>query len=63
MMEKYRKPIVGVTLLDSQGKQVVTDLEGCEFKGVSLPTPERACNTLAAMVQYGKWLKREGIQK
>ena len=63
MMEKYRKPIVGVTLLDSERKQVVTDLEGCEFKSVSLPTPERACNTLAAMVQYGKWLKREGVQK
>lgn len=63
MMDKYRKPILGVTLLDSERKQVVTDLEGCEFKCVSLPTPERACNTLAAMVQYGKWLKREGIEK
>ncbi|MEQ8160306.1 MAG: CoA-binding protein, partial [Smithellaceae bacterium] len=63
MMEKYRKPIIGVTLLDAQGKQVVTDLEGCEFKGVSLPTPERACNTLAAMVSYAEWLKREGVQR
>ncbi|NTW07585.1 MAG: CoA-binding protein, partial [Syntrophaceae bacterium] len=63
MMEKHRKPIIGVTLLDAQGKQVVTDLEGCEFKGVSLPTPERAVSTLAAMVQYGKWLKREGVQR
>ncbi len=63
MMEKYRKPILGVTLLDSEKKQVVTDLDGCEFKCVSLPTPERACNTLAAMVQYGEWLKREGIYR
>ena len=63
MMEKYNKPIVGVTLLDSQGQQAVTDIDGCKFKAVSLPTAERAIDTLAAMVQYGKWLRREGIQK
>jgi acyl-CoA synthetase (NDP forming) len=63
MMEKYRKPILGVALLDDQGKQAVTDIDGSEFKGVSFPTPERAVNALAAMVSYGKWLKQEGIQK
>jgi acyl-CoA synthetase (NDP forming) len=63
MMEKYRKPILGVALLDDQGKQAVTDIDGSKFKGVSFPTPERAVNALAAMVSYGKWLKQEGIQK
>ncbi|MEN6624467.1 MAG: hypothetical protein ABFD50_23325 [Smithella sp.] len=63
MMEKYNKPIVGVTLLDSQEQQSVIDIEGCKYKGISLPTAERAIDTLAAMVQYGKWLKSEGIQK
>ena len=63
LMEKYRKPILGVRLLDGQGKQAVTDMAGSEFKGVSFPTPERAVNALAAMVRYGKWLKREGLQK
>jgi acyl-CoA synthetase (NDP forming) len=63
MLEKYRKPIIGVTLFDGQGQQVVTDILGSKFKGVFLPTAERAINALAAMVQYGKWLKREGIQK
>ena len=63
LMEKYRKPILGVTLLDDQGKQAVTDFAGSEFKGVAFPTPERAVNALAAMVRYGKWRKREGIQQ
>ncbi len=63
LMEKHRKPILGVRLLDGQGKQAVTDISGKEFKAVSFPTPERAVNALASMVRYGKWLKREGIQK
>ncbi|NTW07879.1 MAG: CoA-binding protein, partial [Syntrophaceae bacterium] len=63
LQEKYHKPIVGVTLLDSQGRPAVTDIPGSKFKAVSLPTAERAVNALAAMVYYEKWLKREGIQK
>ncbi|PKN05076.1 MAG: CoA-binding protein, partial [Deltaproteobacteria bacterium HGW-Deltaproteobacteria-9] len=63
LMEKYRKPILGVRLLDGQRKQAVAEIAGKEFKAVSFPTPERAVNALAAMVRYGKWLKREGIQK
>lgn len=63
LMEKYHKPILGVRLLDGNGKQAVTDIAGSEFKAVAFPTPERAVNALAAMVRYGKWLKREGIQK
>jgi acyl-CoA synthetase (NDP forming) len=63
LMEKYRKPIIGVRLLNGQEKQAVIDLAGSEFKGVSFPTPERAVNALAAMMRYGKWLKSEGIQK
>jgi hypothetical protein len=63
MLEKYHKPIIGVTLFDGQEQQVVTDIPGSKFKGVFLPTAERAINALAAMVQYEKWLKREGIRK
>ncbi len=63
LMEKYHKPILGVRLLDGDGKQAVTDVAGSEFKAVAFPTPERAVNALAAMMRYGKWLKREGIQK
>jgi acyl-CoA synthetase (NDP forming) len=63
LMEKYHKPILGVRLLDGNGKQAVRDIAGSEFKGVSFPTPERAVNALAGMVRYAKWLEREGIQK
>jgi acyl-CoA synthetase (NDP forming) len=63
LMEKYRKPILGVRLLDGNGKQAVRDMAGSEFKAVSFPTPERAVNALAGMVRYAKWLEREGVQK
>jgi acyl-CoA synthetase (NDP forming) len=63
LMEKYRKPILGVRLLDGNGKQAVRDMAGSEFKAVSFPTPERAVNALAGMVRYTRWLNREGVQK
>jgi acyl-CoA synthetase (NDP forming) len=63
LMAKYHKPIMGVRLLDGNGKQAVRDIAGSEFKSVSFPTPERAVNALAGMVRYAKWLRREGIQK
>ncbi|MGV8058533.1 MAG: acetate--CoA ligase family protein [Smithellaceae bacterium] len=63
LMEKYRKPILGVKLRDNQGSEPIAEIEGSEFKPIAFPTPERAVNALAAMVRYDRWLKREGIQK
>jgi acyl-CoA synthetase (NDP forming) len=61
LMEKYGKPIVGVTLHDTPEQKLVTEIPGSFYKAVSYPSPERAVNVLAGMVQYGNWLRSEGI--
>jgi acyl-CoA synthetase (NDP forming) len=61
LMEKYRKPILGVRLAEGDKNEVIIDIPGSEFNAVSFPSPERAVYSLAAMVKYGKWLRREGV--
>ena len=56
LMEKYNKPIVGVYLLNDNKTQTVTDVNGCQYKGVNFITPERAVKSLAKMYQYSEWL-------
>lgn len=56
MMETYKKPVLGVSNLDS-GCAVMNSV-GAKFKAVSYPSPERAVKCLAAMVQYSQWLNR-----
>jgi acyl-CoA synthetase (NDP forming) len=58
LMEQYQKPIVGVRLLDYEGANIVEELPGSYYKGLSFLTPERAVNVLARMVEYHDWLKR-----
>ena len=61
MMEKYEKPVVGVSMLSDETTRTITDIEGSPYKGVSFLTPERAVKALAKMYTYGCWLNGEGI--
>jgi acyl-CoA synthetase (NDP forming) len=57
LMEKYKKPIIGVYLLNDDKSRTVTDVDGCKYKGVNFITPERAVKALAKMYKYAEWLK------
>jgi acyl-CoA synthetase (NDP forming) len=57
LMEKYKKPIIGVYLLNDDKTRTVTDVDGCKYNGVNFITPERAVKALAKMYQYARWLK------
>jgi len=56
LMEKFNKPIIGVYLLNDDSTKIVTDVAGCNYKGINFITPERAVKTLAKMYQYSRWL-------
>ena len=54
LMEKYEKPIIGVTL----SGRIVTEIPGSRYKGITFPSPERTVKALARMVEYQRWLTR-----
>ncbi|HQH17498.1 MAG TPA: hypothetical protein PKZ86_10205, partial [Smithella sp.] len=56
LMERYKKPIIGVYLLSDNQTQIITDVNGCKYKGVNFITPEKAVKALAKMCQYSEWL-------
>ena len=58
LMEKYHKPIFGVSLLPDEKNQTLYRVTGSEFKGVFYPTPERAVKSFAKMVDYNQFLKK-----
>jgi acyl-CoA synthetase (NDP forming) len=59
LMEKYGKPILGVTLIEDEKNKVMTEIPGSDYKGVAFPTPERAVKALARMVEYQNWRRRD----
>jgi len=59
LMEKYGKPILGVSLLPDENAHTITDVVGSSYKGVSFLTPERAVKALARMYTYRQWRDRE----
>ncbi|MDI6776084.1 MAG: acetate--CoA ligase family protein [Syntrophales bacterium] len=61
MMEKYEKPVVGVSMISDETSRTITDIEGSPYKGVSFLTPERAVKALAKMYTYGCWRNGEGV--
>jgi acyl-CoA synthetase (NDP forming) len=58
LMEKYHKPIFGVSLLPDENNQTLYRVAGSDFKGVFYPTPERAVKSFAKMVEYKRFLKK-----
>lgn len=55
-MEKYEKPVFGVSMLPDEKHQTVYPHKKHESKAVFFPTPERAVGAFAKMVQYQKLL-------
>lgn len=55
LIDKYKKPIIGVTQ-SSVNVKMVWENTRSKFKAVVYPTPERAVNALASVVNYNKWL-------
>ena len=60
LMEKYNKPVFGVSMLPDEMHQTVYPHKKHAFKAVFFPAPERAVGAFAKMVQYQNFLSRAG---
>ncbi len=60
LTEKYDKPVLGVSLLSDEVSKTLYRVEGCKYKGVFFPSPERAVKALAGMCRYREWLEVNG---
>jgi acyl-CoA synthetase (NDP forming) len=58
LMDRFRKPVFGVSLLPDEKNKTLYRVEGSNYKGVFYPTPERAVKAYAKMVEYHRFLKR-----
>jgi acyl-CoA synthetase (NDP forming) len=58
LMEKYQKPIIGVSLLTDEKDNTVYRAKGSEYKGVFFETPERAVKAIARMYEYQRFLTK-----
>ena len=61
LMDRYHKPVVGVSLAKGPEDKTVVSVEGCNYKGVFFPAPEQAVKSLSRMHRYRRWLVREGV--
>ncbi len=59
LVERYGKPVVGVSLLPEAGDRVLRRVEGRTRPAVFFPTPERAVRVLARMGEYSRFRRRE----
>jgi acyl-CoA synthetase (NDP forming) len=57
LTEKYQKPVLGVSLLTDEDSKTLYRVEGCKYKGVFFPSPERAVKALAGMCRYRQWVE------
>ncbi|MFO7751894.1 MAG: acetate--CoA ligase family protein [Desulfobacteraceae bacterium] len=60
LAEKYEKPVLGVSLLVDEKTRTLYRMEGCKYKGVFFPSPERAVKALSGMCKYREWLDSRG---
>jgi acyl-CoA synthetase (NDP forming) len=58
LMDQYKKPIFGVSLLPDENNQTLYRVAGSSYKGVFYPTPERAVKAFAKMFEYHRFLKK-----
>jgi acyl-CoA synthetase (NDP forming) len=63
LTEKYQKPVLGVSLLTDELSKTLCRVDGCNYKGVFFPSPERAVKALAGMCRYRQWLEGMGVTK
>lgn len=62
LTEEYNKPVLGVSLLTDEISRTLYRVEGCEYKSVFFPSPERAVKALWGMCQYEKWLRGHQVK-
>lgn len=58
LMEKYNKPVFGVSMLTENREQTVYRVKDGLFKGLFFATPERAVKAFAKMYEYQRFLRR-----
>jgi acyl-CoA synthetase (NDP forming) len=58
LMDRYKKPIFGVSLLPDENNKTLYRVAGSAFKGAFYPTPERAVKAFSKMVEYQRFLKK-----
>ena len=58
LMEKYDKPVFGVSLLTDEKDATVYRVKGHDLKSVFYETPERAVKAAARMVEYHRYRSR-----
>ena len=59
LMEKYNKPVYGVSLMADENDQTVYRIDGGQYKGLFYQTPERAVKAFAKMYEYKCFLMKE----
>ncbi|MGW8193182.1 MAG: acetate--CoA ligase family protein [Desulforhopalus sp.] len=63
LMERYQKPILGVTLTTDPQIKAIHEVAGCRYNCVFFTSPERAVNALAHMSEYRDFISREGRRR
>lgn len=63
LMERYKKPILGVTLTSDPKKRSIYEVADAQFNGVFFTSPERAVKALAHMCEYRDFLERESARE
>lgn len=63
LMERYRKPILGVTLTADPKKRAIYEVENSKYNGVFFTSPERAVKALGHMCEYRDFLERESARE
>jgi acyl-CoA synthetase (NDP forming) len=63
LMERFKKPILGVTLTADPKKPAIYEIENSQYNGVFFTSPERAVTTLGHMCEYRDFLARESARE
>jgi acyl-CoA synthetase (NDP forming) len=58
LMEKHRKPVIGVHLLTDGKEKTIYPVPGSPYSGVFYSTPERAVKALSRMAAYRRYTER-----
>ncbi len=59
LMERYEKPILGVTLTTGSKIGAIYEVENAKYDGVFFTSPERAVKALGYMCEYHDFLERQ----
>jgi acyl-CoA synthetase (NDP forming) len=63
LMERFKKPILGVTLTADPKKPAIYEIENSQYNGVFFTSPERAVTALGHMCEYRDFLARESARE